>query len=113
VRSLKRVLFSIKPQIIIFPQKLFQMFVNNIIPIEDVIISEEVVKTNFACDLKKCKGACCTVESEYGAPLLEEEIEIINGIIDVVTEYLPAKHRQEIEKNGFYDTIQNKLMTEV
>jgi hypothetical protein len=38
------------------------MFVNNIIPIEDVIPEEG--KNNFACDLK-CKGV--TVESEYGA----------------------------------------------
>ena len=87
------------------------MFVSDIIPIENVVISEEVVKTNFACDLKKCKGACCTVESEYGAPLKEEEIGIINGIIDVVIKYLPETHIEEIEKKGFYDIIKNKLMT--
>jgi hypothetical protein len=87
------------------------MFVSDIIPVEDVIISEEVVKTNFFCDLKKCKGACCTLESEYGAPLREEEIGIINGIIDVVKKYLPEMHREEIDNKGFYDTINNKLMT--
>jgi len=87
------------------------MYVSDVIPVEDVIISEEVVKTNFACNLKKCKGACCTVESEYGAPLREEEIDEINGIIDVVKKYLPETHVQEIEKKGFYNTIKNKLMT--
>jgi hypothetical protein len=91
--------------------KTIPMFVSNIIPIEDIVISEEVVKTNFACDLKKCKGACCTVESEYGAPLRKEEIEIINGIIDAVKKYLPKIHVDEIDKKGFYDTIKNKLMT--
>jgi len=87
------------------------MFVSEIIPVENVIISEEVVKTNFACDLKKCKGACCTIESDCGAPLMEEEIKIIDGIIDVVKKYLPETHRKEIEKNGFYNAINNKLMT--
>ena len=87
------------------------MYVSDIIPVEDVILSEEVVKTNFSCDLKKCKGACCTLESEYGAPLREEEIGIISGIIDVVKKDLPKMHREEIDNKGFYDTINNKLMT--
>jgi hypothetical protein len=87
------------------------MSVNNFIPVEDVLIRTEIAELSFACDLKKCKGACCTVESEYGAPLLEEEIAQIEGILDIVIEYLPKKHRQEIEDNGFYESKNDELLT--
>jgi len=87
------------------------MYTNNFIPIEDVLIRTEIAEISFACDLKKCKGACCTVESEYGAPLLEEEIEQIESILDIVKEYLPKKHRLEIEDNGFYESKNDELLT--
>ena len=79
------------------------MFSSNIIPIEDVMVRPEVVETHFSCDLEKCKGACCTLESEYGAPLREEEIRKIEEILDIVLPYLPEEHQKEIEDNGFYD----------
>jgi hypothetical protein len=87
------------------------MFVSNIIQIQDVIIREEVIKTPFSCDLMRCKGACCTLKSEYGAPLNENEIEIIGGILDKVKEYLPEQHLLEIENNGFYDIKEGEFLT--
>ena len=87
------------------------MYVNNFIPVEEVLIRTEIAETSFACDLKKCKGACCTVESEYGAPLLQEEVEEIESILDIVKEYLPKKHRIEIEDNGFYESKNDELLT--
>ena len=87
------------------------MYVNNLIPVEDVLIRAEIAEISFACDLKKCKGACCTVESEYGAPLREDEVRQIESILDIVKEYLPKKHRQEIEENGFYESKNNELLT--
>lgn len=87
------------------------MDANNFIPVEDVLIRTEIAEFNFACDLNKCKGACCTVESEYGAPLLKEEVEQIESILDIVKEYLPKKHRLEIEDNGFYEAKNDELLT--
>ena len=86
------------------------MFSSNIIPIEDVMVRPEVVETHFSCDLEKCKGACCTLESEYGAPLREEEIRKIEEILDIVLPYLPEEHQKEIEDNGFYDVKDGELM---
>ena len=65
------------------------MFVSSVIPVEDVLIRTEIAEKKFACDLEKCKGACCTLESEYGAPLLEEEVDVIDKILDIVKEYIP------------------------
>jgi hypothetical protein len=87
------------------------MFLNNIVPVKDVEVRKEVLKTRFSCDLEKCKGACCTFESEYGAPLQEEEIKIIGDILSKVLPYLPEEHRKQIEKEGFYKYKNRELMT--
>jgi hypothetical protein len=86
------------------------MFVNNIIAVEDVLIRPEIAEKKFECDLCLCKGACCTLESEYGAPLLEEEVGQIEKILDIVKNYIPEEHREVIEKNGFYDIKDGDLM---
>jgi hypothetical protein len=86
------------------------MFENNFISVEDVIIRPEIAGQKFECDLNLCKGACCTLESEYGAPLLEKEIGEIEKILDIVKPYLPEEHRAEIEKRGFYDIKDGDLM---
>ncbi len=87
------------------------MYASNVIPVEDVLIRTEIAEKSFACDLEKCKGACCTLESEYGAPLLEEEVEKIDKILDIVSEYIPENHKEEIKKNGFYEVKDGELMT--
>jgi hypothetical protein len=87
------------------------MFVSNIIPVEDILVRPEVFNVNFDCDLEKCKGACCTLESEYGAPLLEEEVDKIKRILNVIKEYLPKIHVDEIEENGFYEVKSGEFLT--
>ena len=83
---------------------------NNLINIEDVLVNKEVLETKFTCDLDKCKGACCTMESDYGAPLLEEEIEEINAILPEVKKYLSKAQIEEIDKNGFHFDIDGDIM---
>ena len=86
-------------------------FNNNIVPVEDVEVRKDVLKTRFSCDLEKCKGACCTFESEYGAPLHEEEVKIIGAILPEVMPYLPEEHKKIIENEGFYRYKSSELMT--
>jgi hypothetical protein len=71
-------------------------------PVENVLIRPEIMETHFSCDLEKCKGACCTIESEFGAPLLDEEIPVINEILDEIFPYLPEKNVKIIKKEGFF-----------
>ncbi len=84
--------------------------INNLINIDDVLVSKEIIQKNFTCDLKKCKGSCCTMESDYGAPLLEEEIEEINAVLPEVNKYLSKIQIEEIEKNGFHFEIDGEIM---
>lgn len=92
-------------------QKLFQMFVSNLIPVEEILINAEIAETRFSCKLEKCKGACCTLESQYGAPLLAEEIDKIGEILLSTMDYLPQEHKNVIEEKGFYEVKHNDLFT--
>jgi hypothetical protein len=87
------------------------VIVRDIVQIENITLGKEIAQTRFACDLTRCKGACCTIESNYGAPLLDEEVETISKILEIIKEYLPGKHKQIIDREGFYEKKDNKLMT--
>jgi hypothetical protein len=50
-------------------------------------LSEELFDNQFICDLTKCKGACC-VEGDFGAPLEEKEIAIIENELDKILPYI-------------------------
>lgn len=69
--------------------------------IQDTLISEEIIEEMFACDLNACKGACC-VEGDYGAPLEEDEMELIMKYKDIILENLPEKSKNFLQNNpGF------------
>lgn len=70
------------------------------IEIGRTIISRDIFEEQFLCDLLKCKGACCE-EGDSGAPLTKEEAEIIEQEYTNFSEYLPGKHKHDIEKQGF------------
>ena len=46
------------------------------ISIKNTLITEDILKEKFVCDITACKGACC-VEGDGGAPLDNDELEII------------------------------------
>lgn len=71
------------------------------IEIDNVLLSDEVVKAQFVCDLIKCKGGCCE-DGDAGAPLTDDETEILNNIYDTVKPYLTEEGIREIEKKGRY-----------
>lgn len=82
-----------------------------ILPIGDVLVRTEIAEMLFYCDLEKCKGACCTLESQFGAPLKMGEIYEIGEILEEVKGYLPVEHIKEIEEKGFYEKKSNELLT--
>ena len=87
------------------------MNIDKIIQIDNILVGREIAKTKFACDLKKCKGACCTLDSKFGAPLMKEELAQIENVLEFVKDYLPGQHIKEIEVKGFYEKKDNELMT--
>ncbi|MFN8242756.1 MAG: DUF3109 family protein [Ferruginibacter sp.] len=71
------------------------------IAIDNKLISDEVVKEQFVCDLTRCKGACC-VDGDAGAPLDSKELDKLNEVYDKVLPYLDAESVRELEKQGRY-----------
>lgn len=65
--------------------------------VQGIIISEEILKEAFVCDLSQCKGACCW-EGDFGAPLERNEIQTIEEIFDKVKQYLPKENLDIIEQ---------------
>lgn len=69
------------------------------IKVDEVLISDDIRDKEFVCNLEKCKGACC-VEGDYGAPLEESELQILENIYPTVKPYLTPKGIKAIEKQG-------------
>ncbi|MCL1868352.1 MAG: DUF3109 family protein [Paludibacter sp.] len=67
--------------------------------IDNTIISFDLFDEFFVCNLFSCKGQCC-IDGDEGAPLQDEEVEILEKIAPDVLEYLPEKSRQIIENQG-------------
>jgi len=72
-----------------------------VIVIDNVLVGDEIVTKQFVCDLAKCKGGCCE-DGDAGAPLDEEELDIIVEIYEKIKPYLSEAAIAEIEKKGKY-----------
>ena len=67
--------------------------------VQDCIISEDIADQCFCCDLAQCKGQCC-VEGDCGAPLLEEEIPILERILHTVEPYMTEAGIEVVHRDG-------------
>jgi len=73
-----------------------------LIAIENVLISDEVIESQFVCDLSKCKGGCCE-DGDAGAPLTKEELDFVNGSYEIIKPYMTREGLAVTEKNGRYE----------
>jgi hypothetical protein len=69
------------------------------IHVDGILVSDDIRYTEFVCNLEKCKGACC-VEGDFGAPLEDDELEILKKIYPQVKPYLTEAGIQAIEAQG-------------
>jgi len=72
------------------------------ITIDKTIISDELLEKKFVCDLEKCKGACCVKGEIGGAPLEENELNILDEIYEKVKPYMEQESSVVVEKSGKY-----------
>ena len=68
------------------------------IQIGDVVVSFDVLREKFICNLDACKGACC-VEGDAGAPVELDEIEKLEEVLPVIWEELAPEARAVIERH--------------
>ncbi len=83
------------------------------IQIDDTIISLDVFKEKFLCNLDACKGECC-IEGDAGAPLEESEVEQLKKVLPVIWKDLSPEAQAIIEKQGVcYEDEDGDLVTSI
>ena len=70
------------------------------IEIEGKIVSADLLRDKFACDLSQCKGACC-IEGDAGAPLEIEEVDILEEEYENYKPYMTPEGIKAVEEQGF------------
>ena len=69
--------------------------------IGSAIVSLDIFEKHFVCNLASCKGVCC-VYGESGAPLEDEEIDILREIFPKVKPYMTEAGIEVVERQGVY-----------
>ncbi len=72
-----------------------------LIEIEGRIVVTDLLTERFCCDIAACRGMCC-VEGNAGAPLEEEELDVLKNEYDAYASYMSEAGRREIARQGFY-----------
>lgn len=81
------------------------------VQIQDTILSDDIFKEHFICDLCKCKGQCC-VDGESGAPITREERALIESILPEIWDDLTPDARKVIDDQGVsYVDYDDELVT--
>lgn len=81
--------------------------------IGDVVISLDVFREKFLCDLSACRGQCC-VEGDAGAPVELEEIAQLEEVLPTIWEELSPEARKVIERQGVvYTDQEGDLVTSI
>ena len=70
------------------------------IEIDDKIVSADLLRECFACDLSQCRGICC-VEGNAGAPLEADEVDILEREYESYRPYMTAEGIEAGERQGF------------
>jgi hypothetical protein len=72
-------------------------------------VDRVVGRTHFACDLGQCKGACCTMPADAGAPILVSEIAELQRVYPAVKKYLSPDAIEIIERQGVFEHHEGSL----
>ena len=83
------------------------------VQVGDVIVSFDVFREKFFCDLDASKGACC-IEGDAGAPVELEEVEKLEEVLPVIWDDLSPEARKVIDKQGVvYTDQEGDLVTSI
>ncbi len=71
--------------------------------IDDILISEDILKEEFICHLEKCKGGCC-VDGDAGAPLAKSELKEMKKVFKIIKHEMSLEALEEVKRVGAYTT---------
>ena len=85
----------------------------SMVQVGDAIVSFDVFREKFFCDLDACKGACC-IEGDAGAPVTLDEVAELEGVLPVIWDELSPEARAVIDKQGVaYTDQEGDLVTSI
>lgn len=67
--------------------------------VQNTILAEDIATAKFACNLPKCKGACCVV-GDAGAPVSAEEIPVLRKAYKQLKNELRPRAREVVAEEG-------------
>lgn len=67
--------------------------------VKNTILSDDIATAKFACDLPRCKGACCVV-GDAGAPVSKKEIPVLHKAYQMLKGELRADAVNVAEREG-------------
>ena len=76
------------------------------IEIKDTVVTLDLFREQFCCDLGACKGACC-IEGDAGAPVKLEEVAQLEEAAEIVWDELSPKAQEVIKAQGVVYTDQD------
>jgi hypothetical protein len=79
--------------------------------IGEAVIDDVVGSASFCCDLKKCKGACCTLPGGRGAPLEDDEVVKLQRSYPSARQYLSQRSIDAIEAMGIVEGAEGGYAT--
>lgn len=83
------------------------------IQIDDVVVSLDILKEKFLCNLDACKGECC-IEGDAGAPVEQDEIAKLESVLPIIKDELTPEAIDVIEKQGVvYVDEEGDLVTSI
>ena len=86
---------------------------NDMIQIQDVVVSLDVLREKFLCDLSACKGECC-IEGDAGAPVEPDEVAELEAALPAVWDDLSPEAREVIDRQGVvYTDCEGDLVTSI
>ena len=63
--------------------------------VRNTILSEDIATAKFACDVTRCKGACCVV-GDAGAPVSREEVPVLRKAYGLLKNELRERARETV-----------------
>jgi len=68
---------------------------------ENTLISLDLFKIRFICDLSNCLGSCC-VEGDLGAPLEPEEVNLLKQLLPEIKAFITNEAVEFLQNNDFW-----------
>ena len=83
------------------------------VEVNGVVVSFDIFKEKFLCDLEGCNGACC-IEGDAGAPITPDEVKEVEALLPEIWDELLPEAREVIERQGIsYHDPSGELVTSI